>query len=101
MTRQDFKQDLLRSAKRETQRLNYGLSSSVENNLIELIESGVERMTFSEFNSESRREEAEQNLNKLIAYMVNNAKSRNLFESIDTKAFSETRLSICPLWPFC
>ncbi len=101
MTRQEFKQSLLASATSEARRRNYRLNSEVETNLKELIDSGVERMTFSEFVSDLRRQEAERNLNKLVEYMVSNAKSRNLSESLDTRAFSAVRMSICPLWPFC
>lgn len=101
MTRQEFKQRLLESSVREARRLNYKFTTDAQQNLIELIESGVERMTSSELVSDLRRQEAERNLYKLIDYMVRNAKSRNLNESIDTRTFSAVRLSICPLWPFC
>lgn len=101
MTREEFKQSLLQSATNEARRRNYRLTSDVATNLKELIDSGVERMTSSEFISESRRQEAERNLNRLVEYMVSNAKSRNLSESVDIRAFSSVRMSICPLWPFC
>lgn len=101
MTRQEFKLQLLNSAINEARRLNYRFSNDVERSLRELIESGVDRMTSNEFLSDYRKQEAERNLIKLVDYMANNAKSRNLSESIDTRAFSSVRLGICPLWPFC
>lgn len=101
MTRQEFKQNLLESATRVSRSLNYRLTDEVEVNLKELISSGVERMTSTEFVSELRRQEAERNLNRLVEYMVNNAKSRNLSDRLDTRSFSAVRMSICPLWPFC
>ena len=101
MTRQEFKQNLLQAATREARQRNYRLTRDVETNLKELIDSGVERMTSTDFISDSRKLEAERNLNRLVEYMVINAKSRNLSESLDTRAFSAGRMSICPLWPFC
>ena len=101
MTRQEFKQRLLNSATSESRRLNYRFSSSVETSMKELIDTGVDRMTSSDFLSESRRQEAERNINRLVNYMVTNAKSRNISESVDVRAFSAVRMSICPLWPFC
>jgi len=101
MTRQEFKQRLLESATRESRRLNYRLSAPVETSMKELIDTGVDRMTSSDFLSELRRQEAEKNINKLVNYMVTNAKSRNISDSVDVRAFSVVRMSICPLWPFC
>jgi hypothetical protein len=101
MTRQEFKQQLLETAKNEANRRHYRFMGDVDTNLKELINSGVERMSSSEFVSEIKRQEAERNLNKLVEYMVINAKSRNLSENLDTRSFSAVRMSICPLWPFC
>ena len=101
MTRQEFKQKLLTSALYEIRRRDYFLIKDVEVNLRELIDSGVERMTLNEIDSDQPRQEAERNLIKLVEYMVNDAKSRNLSESIDIKSFSNVRMRICPLWPFC
>lgn len=101
MTRQEFKQQLLNSAIKEARRLNFRFSYDAESSMKELIDSGVDRMTSIEFVSDYRKQEAERNLNKLVEYMVNNAKSRYLSENIDTRAFSSVRLGICPLWPFC
>ncbi|GAT63507.1 hypothetical protein [Paludibacter jiangxiensis] len=101
MTKQELKQRLLESARSESRHLNYDFSVSVENSLKELIDTGVDRMTFSDLLSESRRQEAERNLNILVNHMITNAKSRNITQNIDIIAFSVVRMSICPLWPFC
>lgn len=100
MPRRSFKQRLLQLAEEEAGRHNYQISSSVQDNLKELIYSGVEKMTSLEFLSELRRNEVETNLCRLIESMVKDARSRNISQTIDLHAFFRVRMKMDPFWPF-
>ena len=98
---ENFKNQLYEIAERRIRLFNYrfDVSSSIE--LRTFINRGVDRMLPSEILDDSKRKLVENNLMKLIDSMASEGKRRNLSESIDTKAFSDARFSICPLWPFC
>ncbi|GEM_PF-2539545 len=101
MARDDFKQKLLELAKSEARKTNYYFVSDVESGLREFIDSGVNRMSLEEYTSTLKRQQVENNLKIIVQHMVDNARNRQLRESIDVRSFSAVRLSICPLWPFC
>lgn len=101
MAREVFKQKLLEYAKRKARDSNYQFTRDVEINLRELINTGVDRMKLAEYGSLEKRRLVKHNLDILVDHMINNAKSRRMSDSLDTRAFSSVRLSICPLWPFC
>lgn len=101
MAREDFKLELLESAKRKARASNYQFDYTAEKQLREFINAGVERMSTTDYYSQERKLFAQQNIEKLVEHMVNNAKSRRIYDNIDTRAFSAVHFSICPLWPFC
>ena len=101
MSRENFKHELLESAKRKARISNYQFTHDAENNLRELINAGIDRMTFADYSSPGKKRIVEQNLEKLVEYMITNARSRRVYDNLDTRTFSAVRLRICPLWPFC
>lgn len=101
MERNDFRQRLLEIAQQEARNHRYHFLSGSENQIKRLIYEGVRRMNDHDLDSQLRRNEAERNIRRLVVKMIENARRRNLNESIDSYAFSSVHLSICPLWPFC
>lgn len=99
--REDLKSKILLRAQSKSKELGFDMTSVAENDLIEFINQGVDRMTSSQYESTTDKLRAERNIEILIESMSRNAKSRNLTESLDYKSFSNARASICPLWPFC
>ncbi len=99
--REDLKQRLYNAAIRRARNSNYSFSSFVNNELINFINEGVDRMTSSDYASEIRKQVAEDNLMKLIDAMDNDGKRRRIDESLDYTSFLNARGGVCPLWPFC
>ena len=101
MDKKGFKDYLLKLAENEAYNNKYQFTRTTHNQIMGMISSGVNRMSVNELNDETCRRTAEKNIKLLVQYMVENAKKRNLTESLDERAFSAVHLSICPLWPFC
>ena len=101
MDRDSFRKRLLDVAQEEARHHRYHFSAEAHSQINRLIYEGVGRMNDQELDNQIQRNEAERNLKRLVIQMVNNARSRSLYESIDARAFSSVHLSICPLWPFC
>src|SRR6185503_4336006 len=99
--REDLKQRLYTTALRRASASNFKFSAITNTDLVEFINVGVDKMTASDYASETRKQEAENNLIQLIDAMSNNGKERRLTESLDYETFKSAKSSICPLWPFC
>ena len=98
---EDFKRRLLEAARRRARQSNFAFTSVAETDLKSFIDQGVDKMSSADLISDSRKDLAESNLLKLVDRMANEAAKRNLNENLDYKTFSDSRMSICPLWPFC
>lgn len=99
--REELKRLILQRAKYKANSLGYNLTSITEDDLKNFINNGVDRMTSSEYISNSDNLRALNNIDILIEKMHLDAKSRFITENLDYKSFSNARASICPLWPFC
>ena len=99
--RQEFKNRLLILGQNRARQSNFIFTTEALSNLRGLIEIGVNRMTDEELESQQYKLRAENNLLRWVEKMIENSKERNLNESLDTRTFSNARMSICPLWPFC
>jgi hypothetical protein len=99
--REDLKQRLLDAANRRAAQNGFRFTDIARGDLIQFINGGVDRMTESEYQSTSDKDRAERNLMTLIESMSSNGRVRKLTESLDYTSFSESRASVCPLWPFC
>lgn len=99
--REDLKRRVLETAKIKARSLGYNLTSVAEEDLKSFIDNGIDRMSTSEYLSNSDNLRALNNVEILIERMYSDARSRSINESLDYKSFSNARASICPLWPFC
>lgn len=111
MTKIELKQKLFEIAESEARKSGYIFPVSVTRVLNEMISSSVDRLAIEDINSSEKVQLAETNMKKVVEHMIINMRQRfpkeegvhyrSLNESLDIRAFSEVRLSICPLWPFC
>ncbi len=99
--REELKERLLNTALRSATQKGANLTPIARTDLTTFINQGVDRMTSTEYASEVYRQLAENNVLRLIDAMSLDSKSRNINESLDYTAFSNSAKSICPLWPFC
>lgn len=111
MTKIKLKKKLFEIAESEARKSGYIFSVPVTKVLMEMISSSVDRLTVEDINSSQKVQLAETNMKKVVEHMITNMRQRvsreegvhyrSLNENLDIRAFSEVRLSICPLWPFC
>lgn len=99
--REDLKTELFRIALNRAKANQFNFTSILEPDLKAYIEKGVDRMTSTEYLSDTKRVEAKINTLILIDAMTAEGRERRLTESLDYKSFSSVKDSICPLWPFC
>jgi len=99
--KEQFNDRLFAAAERRARQLNFKFTKIATGDLKTFISQGVDKMIESELRDDTQKDLAERNLLRLIEAMVTEAGKRKLYESLDYKTFSEARMSICPLWPFC
>lgn len=97
---EEFKRMLLESARRRARQSNFEFTSVAETDVKSFIDQGVDKMNSEDLASDNRKNLAESNLLKLVDSMANQAK-RDSTGNLNYKTFSDSRKSICPLWPFC
>lgn len=99
--RQEFKDLLILTGERRAKQSNFIFTPEAFNSLKKLIDTGVNKMTMVELQDRTLKTRAENNLVKLVEKMIEDSRERRLNERLDTRTFSNARMSICPLWPFC
>lgn len=100
MTRDELIANLLQEAYNEADRHYCRFSADADAQLRELITAGVERMSLAERYDGSRIAEAQRNMRFLCDKLCERTRRDNSL-LVENRTFSNARLSICPLWPFC
>ena len=96
---EELKQRLYQAAQRRAFQVNLKLSPQANNWLENFIDQGVDKMTPLDLRTKSRLDLAETNI---VTLVENVASGRiDLSESVGDRTFSEARMRLCPLWPFC
>lgn len=98
MDSNQFKTELHRLAVSEVAKSNYSFSREADEQLINIISEGVDRMGGTGRTSEVDMAIARLHMRELCKMLVERETSIYIVES---RTFSATRFSICPLWPFC
>ncbi|MEI6142155.1 MAG: hypothetical protein WCP85_22970 [Mariniphaga sp.] len=99
--KEQFKKRLILLANVRATQLNFTFTPFASDDLKTLVNNGVDRMSQFELKDESKKALAELNLFRLVEAMAGEARKRNINETLDYKSFSDARMSLCPLWPFC
>ena len=94
-----FKEELHNRAIAEVAKYGYAFSTEAENQLLNLISEGVNRMNNSGRISTIDMETASSNMTRLCLKLVQRENSR--YRIVESRTFISARFSICPLWPFC
>lgn len=94
-----FKEELHNRAISEVTRRGYSFSSEANNQLLNLIAEGVNRMNNTGRTSHINMDEARRNMTYLCIKLVERENSKN--HIVESRTFTSARFSICPLWPFC
>lgn len=100
MTREELISSLILEAHGEVRRSNCQFSNEADAQLREMVTAGVDRMTVAERYNNEKIAEAKHN----IRYLCEQLCERTLRERriiVENRTFSSTRMTICPLWPFC
>ena len=100
MTREELIASLLQEAHNEVRKHHCRFSVDADAQLRELITAGVERMTEAERRNVSKIAEAQRNMRYLCEKLCERTRRENRL-LVENRTFSNARLSICPLWPFC
>ncbi len=99
MNRIEFKEELLKLANTEVNNHGFIFSIATSSQIKEMISSGVDRMSPTEFNDTAYLSLAKRNIVELSRRLCERETSKNRI--VDNRTFTAARFSICPLWPFC
>jgi hypothetical protein len=99
--REGLKIRLYKSALNRAKINNYTFSPYTKLELNRFINEGVDKMSSTEYSSDLSRQIAEENLMMFIDVMNNENNRNRMDESPDDTSFTNARMRVCPLWPFC
>lgn len=101
MTRDEFKRELLTTARSRARQGGYGITDEALREIELFINRGVDRISNDDFEKDIYKNIARSGLTKLIDEMSNYTKTRTTLVYLTSTSFSESRSRICPMWPFC
>lgn len=101
MTREQLIKAMLDDAHSEVVRNGYRFSVVAEDQLKEIITSGVNRMSVQELVSLAKTAEARNNTKIFIRRICDKHRREHTGIIVENRTFSEARMSICPMWPLC
>ncbi len=101
MTRQELKNECMIVAHQECSNRGYSFSSEANRQLHELIATGVDRMTIEDMNNPVKCQLAVSNIKTFVFKLCERKRRERSGVILENCTFSQGRLSICPLWPFC
>lgn len=99
MNKKQFENELLSLTQDQVQKYGYHFSLETQEQLRELISSGVNRMEYSGKTTPQDLDLARRNILELSKKLCENEASR--FKIVEQRTFTDARFTICPLWPFC
>lgn len=95
----NYSSKLLEIARARAAQYQYHFSNDAESQLTNFINAGISKV--SDQRIESDGDIIIENVKKIVDFMVKNASSRNLNESLDLTSFTNSIKGLCPIWPFC
>lgn len=101
MTRTELINKMIAVANQEVQRHGYVFSNEASNQLVELVTSGVNRMSTDELLSPGKTTLAQNNVRKFVRRLCEKHHRETNSRIVENRTFSQGRMSICPIWPIC
>lgn len=101
MTREQLINYMLEEAHSEVSRHGYYFAQQAEEQLREIITSGVNRMSSVDLMSISRTNEARNNTKTFVDRICEKHRREHSGIIVENRTFTEARFSICPIWPLC
>ena len=99
--REYLKNELFRIALNRARANSFGFTSYLEKDLKEYINRSIDNISYTDYQSETKKLEARVNTLILVDAMTADGRSRELRNNLDFKSLDNIKSSICPLWPFC
>lgn len=92
---------MLDEAHREVSKHGYHFAQQAEDQLREIVTSGVNRMSNVDLMSVAKTSEARNNTRTFVHRVCEKHRRERTGIIVENRTFSEARLSICPIWPLC
>lgn len=101
MTRLELINRMITIANEEVERQGYRFSELASTELVELISSGVNRMSNAELLDYSKIMLAQRNTRVFVERLCEKHRRETNTRIVESRTFSQGRMSICPIWPLC
>ena len=101
MTRLELIDKMITIANEEVEKQGYIFSNLASAELVELISSGVNRMSNAELLDYSKVLLSQSNTRVFVERLCEKHRRETNTRIVESRTFSQGRMSICPIWPLC